>query len=105
MTETHHTVWWHWLVVLHEVDTMPKDGRYFLVKLSLREALEEVASGVFEYARLNNENAGDICFYYLHKRMTKLYIVCPQADGLGELEFPGINREFKEMGPQADLCG
>ena len=31
--------------------------------------------------------------------------MCPQADCFGEREFPGINREFKEMGPQADLCG
>ena len=36
---------------------MPKYGRYFLVKFPLRETLEEVASGVFEYARLNDEHA------------------------------------------------
>ena len=45
---------------------MPKDGLYFLVELSLREALEEVATGVFEDSRLNNEHAGDICLYYIH---------------------------------------
>ena len=45
---------------------MPKDGCYLLIKLSLREALEEVASGVFEYARLNNEHAGDGCLYNVH---------------------------------------
>ena len=45
---------------------MPNYGRYFLVKLSLREALEEIASGVFEYAWLNDEHAGDICLYYIH---------------------------------------
>ena len=45
---------------------MPKDGRYFLVKLSLREALEEVAAGVFEDTRLNDEHAGDICLNYIH---------------------------------------
>ena len=33
--------------------------------------------------------------------MFKLYIECPQADCFGEREFPLINREFKEMGPQA----
>ena len=38
----------------------------------------------------------EVCLYYYE---------CPQSDGLGEREFPGINREFKEMGPQADLCG
>ena len=53
--------------------------------------------------------------------MFKLYIECPQADCFGEREFRGIirklsinigahqaeasNREFKEMSPQADLCG
>ena len=45
---------------------MPKDGRYFLIKLSLREALEEIAAGVFEYTGLNYKHAGDICLYYIH---------------------------------------
>ena len=45
---------------------MPKYGRYFLIKLALSEALEEVASGVFEYAGLNNENARDGCLYDVH---------------------------------------
>ena len=45
---------------------MPKDGRYFLVKLSLRETLEEVATGVFEYTGLNDEHAGDGCLYDVH---------------------------------------
>ena len=105
MQATHHAIRWHWFVVLHEVDTMPKDGRYFLVKLSLRETLEEVASGVFEYTGLNDEHAGDICFYYFHKNMSYLYIVCPQADFWGEREFSRIWRELKEMGPQADYDG
>ena len=51
---------------LERVDTMPKDGRYFLVEFPLRETLEEVASGVFEDARLNDEDAGDICLNYIH---------------------------------------
>ena len=37
-----------------------------LIEFSLRETLEEIASGVFEYARLNDEHAVDICFYYFH---------------------------------------
>ena len=45
---------------------MPKYGRYLLIKLPLRETLEEIASGVFEYSGLNYENAGDICLYYVH---------------------------------------
>ena len=40
-----------------------------LVKFPLREALEEIASGVFEDARLNNEHAGDICFNYFHCKL------------------------------------
>ena len=66
MQASHHTIAAHRLVVLHEVDTMPKYGRNFLVKLSLRETLEEVATGVFEYTGLNDEHAGDICLYYIH---------------------------------------
>ena len=37
----------------------------------------------FEDARLNDEDTGDICFYYFHTSMFKLYIECPQADCLG----------------------
>ena len=58
---------------------MPKDGRYFLVKLPMREALEEVASGVFEYAGLNDEHTGDICFDYLHNQ----FVVLPKGQGTG----------------------
>ena len=105
MKTTHHTVWWHRLVVLHEVDTVPKDGRYFLVKLSLRETLKEIAAGVFEYAGLNDEHAGDICLYNFHKNFLYYTLCVRKADCFGEREFRGINREFKEMGPQADLCG
>ena len=36
---------------------MPKDERYLLVELPLREAFEEITAGVFEYARLNDEHA------------------------------------------------
>ena len=54
---------------------MPKDGRYFLVKLPLREALEEVASGVFEDTGLNNEHARDICIDYFHKKMSNIYVL------------------------------
>ena len=45
---------------------MSKDGRYFLVELSLREAFEEITTGVFEYTWLNYKHAGDICFNYFH---------------------------------------
>ena len=45
---------------------MPKDGRYLFIEFSLREALEEIATGVFEDTRLNNEDAGDGCLYDVH---------------------------------------
>ena len=53
---------------------MPKYGRNFFVKLSLREALEEVASSVFEDAWLNDEHAVDICFYYFHIQILLLHL-------------------------------
>ena len=76
------------------MDTVPKDGNNSLVEISLRETLEEVATGVFEYAGLNDEHTVYWCFYYFHKRMSKLYIVCPQADGFWGTWMPGINREL-----------
>ena len=82
MLASHHAVRWHRLVVLHEVDTMPKDGRYLLtfglpppykvkfkqvwlcscfirrfIEFPLREALEEIAAGVFEYSGFFDEDA------------------------------------------------
>ena len=38
------------------------------------EALEEIAPGVFKYARLNDEHAGDICFYYFHFQILLLHL-------------------------------
>ena len=46
---------------------MPKDGHYFLVKFSLREALEEVASLVFKDPWLNDEYTVNFCPNYFHK--------------------------------------
>ena len=48
------------------MDTIPKYLRYLFVELSLREALEEKATGVFEYVRLIVEHAVDFCFYDIH---------------------------------------
>ena len=45
---------------------MPKNGRYLLVEFSLRETLEEVATGVFEDTWFYDEHAGDICLNYVH---------------------------------------
>ena len=54
------------ILCLARVDTMPKDGRYHGIEIPLWEALEEIASGVFENARLNDEYAGDGCLYDVH---------------------------------------
>ena len=59
MQASHNAIAAHRLVVLAEVYTMTQDWSNLLFKLSLREALEEIASGVFEDARLNDEHAGD----------------------------------------------
>ena len=46
---------------------MSNDGSFLIIEFPLGEVLKEVASGVIEYTRLNDEYAGDICFYYVHK--------------------------------------
>ena len=82
---------------------MPKYGRYLIIEFPLREALEEIAAGVFEYARLNDEYAINVCFIISIKICLIYY--CVSASGvLVEREFSRIIRELKEMGPQADLC-
>ena len=63
---SHNTIAAHRLVVLAEVNTVTQDRGNFLFKLSLAEALEEVATRVTEEAWLYNENAFYICFYYIH---------------------------------------
>ena len=67
MKSSHHTVGRHGFIVLHKVYTMPKYGRYFLVKFSLREALKEVASLVFKNAWLNDEHTVNFCPDYFRK--------------------------------------
>ena len=53
---SHNAIAAHRLVVLAEVYTMTQDWSNLLFKLSLAEALEEVASGVFENTGLNDEH-------------------------------------------------
>ena len=45
-----------------------------LIEFSLIEALEKIASGVFEYTWLNDEYAVDICFYYFHIQILLLHL-------------------------------
>ena len=63
---SHHAIAAHRLVVLAEVNTVPQDWGNLLFKLSLAEALEEVATRVAEEAWLYNENAIYIGFDYIH---------------------------------------
>ena len=49
-----------------EVNTVSQDSGNLLFKLSLAEALEEVATSVAEEAWLNNEHAINICFNNIH---------------------------------------
>ena len=66
MQASHYAIATHGLVVLAEVNTMPQDRRNLIFKLSLAEALEEVATSITEEAWLYNENAFNICFDYIH---------------------------------------
>ena len=63
---SHHTIATHRLVVLAEVNTVSQDWGNLLFKLSLAEALEEVATSITEEAWLYNEYAIYFCFYYIH---------------------------------------
>ena len=49
---SHHAIATHRLVVLAEVNTVSQDWGYLLFKLSLAEALEEVAASITEEAWL-----------------------------------------------------
>ena len=63
---SHNTIATHALIILAEVNTMSQDWGYLLFKLSLAEALEEVATRVAEEAWLYNEYAFNISFDYIH---------------------------------------
>ena len=62
---SHYAIATHTLIILAEVNAMPQDWGYFLFKLSLAEALEEVATSITEEAWLYNEYAFNICFDYI----------------------------------------
>ena len=74
MQASHYAIAAHRLVVLAEVNTMSQDWSYFFFKLSLAEALEEVATRVTEEAWLYNENAFYFCLDYIHDSNLSSYI-------------------------------
>ena len=71
---SHHAIAAHGLVILAKVNTVTQDRRDLLFKLSLAEALEEVAARVAEEAWLYNEDAFNICFDYIHDSNLSSYI-------------------------------
>ena len=66
MQTTHHTIRTHTLVVLAELHLVAHQWLYFLFKLTLAKALEEIATSISKKARLNDEYALNITFYYFH---------------------------------------
>ena len=61
MQTTHHTIRRHRLVVLAEIDVTD-----FLIKLTLRETLEEVSARISEEAWLDNQYAFNVGFDDIH---------------------------------------
>ena len=66
MQTTHHTIRTHALIALAELHLVAYQWLYFLFKLSLAKALDEIATSISKKARLNNEYAFNICLYYVH---------------------------------------
>ena len=66
MQASHYAITTHRLVVLAEVYTVSQNWGNLFFKLSLAEALEEVATRVAEEAWLYNEDAIYISFDYIH---------------------------------------
>ena len=91
MQTPHYAIAAHRLVVLAEVNTMSQDWGNLFFKLSLAEALEEVATRVTEEAWLYNENAIYIGFDYIHWfnlcSLIRIYKIIPQWS-LHPLRFP-----------------
>ena len=44
---------------------MSNDGSFLIIEFPLGEVLKEVASGVIEYTRLNDEHAWDVCITFM----------------------------------------
>ena len=66
MQATHHTIRTHALIVLAKLHLVAHQWLYFLFKLSLARALEEIATSISKKARLNDEYAFYISLYYVH---------------------------------------
>ena len=75
MQASHYTIAAHRLVVLAEVNTVSQNRGNFLFKLSLAEALEEVATSITEEAWLYNEYAFYICLNNIHISVLFLFFM------------------------------
>ena len=76
MQATHYTIGAHTLVVLAELHLVAHQWLYFLFKLTLAKALEEIATSISKQARFNDEHTINICLYYvLFLIIIGLYIV------------------------------
>lgn len=66
MQATHYTIRTHALIVLAKLHLVAHQWLYFLLKLTLAEALDEIATNISKQARLKDEYAIYICLYYVH---------------------------------------
>ena len=64
MQASHHTITAHALVVLTELHLVANQWLHLLFKLTLAEALKEIATSISKQARLNDEYALNIGLYY-----------------------------------------
>ncbi len=75
MQVSHYTIATHALIILAEVNTMSQDWGNLLIKLSLAEALEEVATSITEEAWFNNEYSFYICLNNIHISVLFLFFM------------------------------
>ena len=66
MQATHHTIRTHTLIVLAELHLVAHQWLHLLFKLTLAEALEEIATSISKQARFNDEHALNISLNYFH---------------------------------------
>ena len=76
MQATHYAIRTHALIVLAELHLVAHQWLNLLFKLTLTEALEEIATSISKQARFNDEHTINICLYYvLFLIIIGLYIV------------------------------
>ena len=97
---SHDTIAAHRLVVLAEVYTVSQNWGNLFFKLSLAEALEEVATSDTEEAWLYNEDAINFCFYYIH-----WFIFCSLKKEFLKSSQPSLalKKEFFRKSPRPSL--